>query len=284
MTEMPLMFGPESSLVGVLTLPTVTQQPAMAFLMFNAGLVSRIGPHRFNVKLARALAGAGQASFRFDLSGRGDSRGAVAGGDFWQQSILDIRSAMDCLEQACGVRRFALVGICSGANAALATAFADPRVVGTLMFDGHAYGTRWTVPVRRWKRFRAATWSMVAGYAWQRLSRLLTRPPPVAQGADEVAAATEGTLPREEFVRQVGALVDRHLAVFFVFSGSWMEVYSYEMQFRDAFRGEHFVDKVRCDFRPDIDHTMISLVAQREAIDLVVQWVPEVRHACDAVR
>ena len=284
MTETPLMFGPDASLVGMLTLPAPIERPSpIAFLMFNAGLVSRIGPHRFNVKLGRALAAAGQASFRFDLSGRGDSRGAVSGDDFSQQSVRDIRSAMDCLEQACGARRFALVGICSGAVAALAAALADPRVAGALMFDGHTYETRWTVPVRRWKRFRAASWRELAGHAWQRLSTLPVRAAARANDDDQ-APATEEMLSREEFARQVDALVDRHLAVFFVFSGSWIESYSYGAQFRQAFGGERFVDKVRCDFRPDIDHTMISLEAQQKMIGLVLEWVPAARRACEMAR
>lgn len=189
---------------------------------------------------------------------------------------------MDCVEQACGIRRFALVGICSGAKAALAAAIADPRVVAALMFDGDAYGTRWTVPVRRWKRFRAASWPMVAANVWRRLSGLLERPAATAQAFADESAETESMLPREAFARQVQALVDRQLAVFFVYSGSWMEVYSYGTQFRDAFRGEDFIDKVRCDFRPDIDHTLISLKAQRETIDMVLDWLPAVGNAGDA--
>lgn len=283
MTESPAMFGPDASLMGVLTLPAQASPPTVVFLMLNAGLISRIGPHRFNVKLARALASAGQTSFRFDLSGRGDSRGADSGDDFSQQSVRDIRSAMDHLGQACGARRFALVGICSGAVAALATALEDPRVVGALMFDGHTYATRWTMPMRRWKRFRASSWSAVVGYAWHRLVKRPTQEAAEVPVADDPGEPEE-QLSRADFARQIGALVDRQVAVFLVYSGSWIDSYSYGAQFRDAFRGEAFVDKVRCDFRPDIDHTMISLQAQRNMIELVLGWVPAVRLAGDAAK
>jgi hypothetical protein len=34
-------------------------------------------------------------------------------------------------------------------------AVVDPRVVGIMMLDGYWYRTRWTEPVRLWKRLRA---------------------------------------------------------------------------------------------------------------------------------
>ena len=184
MTETPVLFGPEATLVGMVSQPDGAERSAVAFLMFNADLISRIGPHRFNVKLARALAAVGQTSLRFDLSGFGDSRAESTGLDFVAQSVRDIRSAMDFLEQSCGIHRFALFGICSGAVNTFAAALADHRVVGALMLDGHVYRTRWTTPVRRWKRFRAASWRQVAANLQRRLSSVVTRQ---VSGASPVA-------------------------------------------------------------------------------------------------
>ena len=278
MIETPVVFGPEHTLVGVVTLPETHDRSTVAFLMLNAGLISRLGPHRVNVRIARALAEVGQASLRFDLSGLGDSRAATTGADFQVQAVRDICSAMDFLEQAYGMQRFALIGICSGAVNAHAAALADRRVVGALMIDGHTYATRWTVPVRRWKRFRAASWREVAA----KLRRRWSGGAPagtVADGDGDPVVLTPATPPRAEFARQMQALVDRGVAIFFMYSGSWFEAYSYGDQFRHAFRGEKFLDAVRCDYRPDIDHTMISLQSQRKVIDAVLGWVPAVRKA-----
>jgi pimeloyl-ACP methyl ester carboxylesterase len=282
MTETPVLFGPDSSLVGILTQPASKNRAAMAFLMFNAGVISRIGPHRLNVKLARALAEAGETSLRFDLSGQGDSRSAIAGGDFWSQAISDIRSAMDHLEQTCGIRRFALIGICSGAVSVFAVARVDPRVSAVLMFDGHWYRTRWTLPVRHWKRFRATSWGASALALRRRLAGVFVRRDAPAADEQPVASATPANPPRAEFVRSVQALVDRHVAAFFVYSGSAIEYYSYANQFRDAFKREAFFNKVRCDFCPEVDHTLISLEAQRRMIGIVRGWVQEVHCACAA--
>ncbi len=277
MTESPIVFGPASTLVGVLTLPAAPDPPPVVWLLFNAGLVSRMGPHRLNVKLARALAAQGHVSLRFDLSGRGDSRGATSGADFEQQSVHDIRSAMDCLEHLCGARRFALFGICSGAVAAFATAQADPRVAAALLFDGHAYSSRWTLLVRRWKRFRAASWPQV----WRNIAGRFAGAPAAATAAPDLTelAGANPPLQRADFVRQLHALVNRQVAVCFLYSGSWIDAYSYGKQFRHAFASESFVDKVRCEFHPDIDHTVTALSAQRKLIDIILAWLPAVQAA-----
>jgi len=79
------------------------------------------------VELCRELAArAGLPCLRFDLAGRGDS-----GGNFWEidldAMIADVRAAGDLLLSSCGERPLAVAGICSGANAALGAAAADPR-------------------------------------------------------------------------------------------------------------------------------------------------------------
>jgi hypothetical protein len=244
-------------------------------LLFNAGVIPRFGPHRINVKLARALAAAGSVSMRFDLSGQGDSRGSIADGDFRAQGVRDIRAAMDYLEQQHGLRRFALVGICSGAVNAYWASLADERVVGVLMVDGFWYRSRWTLVVRHWKRFRAASWGAAGAALWRRLARLLRlqepgRTMPRADLFEGDAGAANP--PRAEFAAAMRALTARGVAVFFLYTGSMIDFYSYAAQFRHVFGGEPFADLVRCDYRPDIDHTFASIDTQQRFVELVKDW------------
>ena len=76
MTEQVLLFGTNRCLVGMLTEPEKSQVPAdlPAFILFNAGLLHRVGPNRLHVTLARRLARRGFPVLRFDFSGIGDSR------------------------------------------------------------------------------------------------------------------------------------------------------------------------------------------------------------------
>ena len=57
MNEQPRFFGPGGGLFGIETLPAQRREGAPTVLLLNAGLLHRVGPNRFNVELARRLAG-----------------------------------------------------------------------------------------------------------------------------------------------------------------------------------------------------------------------------------
>lgn len=83
----------------------------------------RVGSHRLYVQLARRLAAAGHAAFRFDHRGVGDS-----GGDFggFEHLAEDIDAAVGAFRAACpSLKRVAVFGVCDGASAAL---LAVPRL------------------------------------------------------------------------------------------------------------------------------------------------------------
>ncbi len=140
MSETTLAFGANAGLVGTLS---AAAPPAggIAALLFNAGVVPRIGPNRLNVRIARALAARGIPAMRFDLSGRGDSAPARGMESYEQQAVADIRAAMNLLTERTGASRFALMGICSGAENAFHAALADERVVGVTLMDSYHYPT-----------------------------------------------------------------------------------------------------------------------------------------------
>lgn len=282
MTETPVGFGPGEGLIGIVTSPTTTARPfeRTACLMFNAGVVPRCGPHRINVKLARRLADDGLLSMRFDLSGQGDSRApGTATMDYQDQAVHDIRAAMDHLAFSHDIERFLVFGVCSGAVNAYWTALADPRVAGILMVDGIWYRSPWTRWVRHWKRFRAGSWAAVRGALQRRLARFVR--------ANGGTGAQQGGLFSEDesaanpapdaFCKALDGLVARGVSVHLVYTGSVLEYYSYGRQFRDVFRGQAFLRSVRCDFRPDIDHTFGSIETQHKMAHLVREWAAAVR-------
>lgn len=270
MNEIPVLFGPDSSLVGVVCKPTLTTVPSIACLMLNAGVVPRIGPHRINVKLARTLACSGIVTLRFDLSGLGDSRPADALRDFKQQAVLDVKAAMDYMESHHDLHRFIVIGNCLGAVHAYWTALADQRVIGIQMFDGFCYPSRWSRLVRHWKRFRAGSWYDAAVAVGRRLANVLSFLSTKGIFSPDETKAQPG---RDEYCKGMQTLVDRGVVVCLVFSGGIINDYSYSRQFRDAFADQPFVDKVRCHFLPEIDHTMLALEAQRRFIELIRDWL-----------
>jgi pimeloyl-ACP methyl ester carboxylesterase len=139
--EIPLLFGHEHGLFGILAEPeqldAADNRAETAILMLNVGTNHRVGPNRLYVKMARAWAARGYRSLRFDLAGIGDSRSAAGYANtrlYSKGSTVDVGAAIERLS-GLGVQRFILVGLCSGAYVAFQTALADPRVTGLVLIN-----------------------------------------------------------------------------------------------------------------------------------------------------
>jgi alpha-beta hydrolase superfamily lysophospholipase len=279
MNERVLQLGPERNLVGVWTEPQRQALP-LAVLMLNAGVIYRIGAHRTSVKLARHLASQGFGCARFDLCGVGDSRAPRGAADFRTQAVLDIRQVMDAIQASEGTRQFVLVGICSGAAHAQATALVDPRVRGVFLIDCFVYPS-WKGRLHFLARMRRA-------YGWLGLmSRLLShgRTKLARQGgpAPDAGLADEGPRrTREQYAQDMRELARRQVQVSLLFTGSILELYGYAGQLRDSFAGEPWLDHVRCLFEPEIDHTVTLRAAQRALLERVGTWVRGVQESIAA--
>lgn len=140
MNESPIVFGNHARLVGIRsTSDRPTEGPMIVFL--NAGLLHRVGPHRLHVDIARCAAEFGVSSFRFDLSGVGESGWRDDHLPFEQSSIGEVREAMDELQRLTGAESFILVGLCSGAMTAVKTAVNDRRVRGIVAINTQSHTT-----------------------------------------------------------------------------------------------------------------------------------------------
>ena len=284
MNEITGIFGPERHLVGTLALSATRPGQAVGFILLNAGMIHRIGPHRLNVKLGRALAANGFASIRFDLSGQGDSRAPADAAPVIEQAVADLRAAMDHMERTVGMRQFAIAGVCSGAHHAVATGLVDTRVVGIWMYDSFIYSTlktRQNFYLRRMRElglFGVARWlsRRVRTAVKFRSARALE--PETNVGVQEWQAKPS----REEYGQALQQLVDRGVRVSTTYSGSFLEEFNYAQQFRDAFQDFAMVDVVECAFRPEMDHTITAVDAQREVIAAVCAWAARFRPAADA--
>lgn len=266
-------FGADDHLMG--TWHAGASSAALAVLLLNAGVVHRIGPHRIHVKLARALGTQGHASLRLDLSGLGDSGRVQMPADYREQACHDIGSTMDQLERRFGVRRFAVFGICSGAENGLEVAFRDPRVRGVYMVDGHAYPTART----RVLRYALAVQAHGPMHALRWLSKRIRTSAASTAIDDGQEEVIEERLSKADFAARLQALVDRQADVQMVYTGSVLDRYNHATQFRRSFGGHAFVDQVRCYYRPALDHTMTTLEAQRTLIDDVVAWANRIAQA-----
>lgn len=268
MSEQVTTFGAAHHLVGTLNTPAQPRQDAVAFILLNAGVISRMGPRRFNVKLARHLASLGFHSLRFDLSGQGDSQRSSSTAPHAELVRVDIKTAMDHITALTGIERFVIAGICSGANAGFDVAQHDPRVTGLWMFDGHAYGTFKSKLMRYWLQLTREFRATLRGWGARLLGkRSAERPEPALRAPGGTPGPT-----RDAFAAGMQVLVDRGVRVMMMYSSDVLWHYNYQNQFRDTFKGHAFVDKVACIYQPDVDHTLTALASQHQVITRIGDW------------
>jgi pimeloyl-ACP methyl ester carboxylesterase len=281
--ERPMQLGPDGHLVGVLTAPAApptTTAPLVVFL--NAGVIHRVGPHRLHVTLARQLALRGITSLRLDLSGIGDSRPVPGAMSFRESAVADTRSAMDKLSSDLHMERFVLFGLCSGADNALATAAVDERVTGLVILDPPAYATRRARARQIAGRLRQlggaaeiVTWGADAIMRRVKVRLAAATSPARDVGDPEPDSGGREAPPVASYRAQLGALLDRGVGIFAIFSGALGNRYNHPDQLFELFpelRGR--LDRA---YFPAANHTFTELDAQAELVSAVTAWIDRPR-------
>ncbi|VWX55470.1 conserved hypothetical protein [Burkholderiales bacterium 8X] len=270
--EIPVQFGSEGSLIGVITTPADGPLAPVACLMLNMGANHRIGPRRINVKLARELASRGVTSIRFDLAGLGDSGPARGSEHFLTQAVYDLQAAMGLIETMLGVRRFIVIGLCSGATNGLSLAVADARVIGLLMFDGYAFPGRRTQFTRAVHRALAApTNPAVIGKTGRWLKRKFSRGA-AAAAAPHIFEPDPPAVTEALFRRSMMQLAERKVSVLMLYTGT-VHVSDRNRDQLGPFANEPFMQDFEYEFIADIDHSLTSIASQGTFLELVAEWV-----------
>ncbi len=271
--EIVVRFGEANSLVGIVT-PAGDRASSTAVVLLNAGVIHRVGPHRMNVRLARHLSARGFTAMRFDLSGIGDSRAAVGDLSFRERSVVETRAAIDLLSREHGASRFVLFGLCSGADNGLATALADPRVVGLVMVDPFTYVTKRALGrklVAKAKSLggvgRTLAWGLSVAQRTVRARLAAPEPTEAAEPTQYGRVAPSAA----EFLGWLKQLLDRGVGILALYSGSLGERYNDEDQLFEVFpelRGR--MDRA---WFPDANHTFTAEAAMLRLIERTTDWV-----------
>lgn len=268
MKESTHLFGAHKHLLGTLTRPAAPARPDIGCVLMSAGVIHRIGPHRFNVKLARELAAHGTPSLRVDLAAVGDSRTPPTDTAYDQQATLDLSASIDQLIAETGVKHVMMVGLCSGAVYSLQTALQDQRVGGVYLIDGYAFPTARSRRGRYLQRARTLTASSLGRKVLNRLSGRQPEPELVNNAPDYGLSCP----PIEEFVGYMRTLLARKVSIRQLYTGSILQYYNYDEQFAEAFADYPDVQAIPSEFAPAIDHTFTSLEAQQAVISRVLDW------------
>lgn len=266
MMENVYTFGKDGSLVGVVTEPDSHPQKDSlpGVVLWNAGLLHRVGPFRLYVDMARKLASMGFLVFRFDLAGKGDSETPKDTRLYEQRAVADIREAMDSLSVKRGADEFVLIGLCSGADEAHSVAVADSRVSGAVLLDACGYRTLGFYPryfggrlfkPKKWKNFLTRTYHRV--FQVTPTDEMFGRKFP----------------PKQNVKADLAMLIERGLNLLYIYSSGAYEYYNYPGQFEDMFGPMDFQGRLQVEYFGEADHLYTLLEDRNKLMKTICDWM-----------
>lgn len=282
MKEKAILFGSASSLVGIVTEPSLAPRgrtlPAVVIL--SAGILHRVGPNRLYVKMARALAATGFVVFRFDFSGIGDSSIRCDSAPFEKSAVSETQEAMSLLVSTMNIETFVLMGICSGADVAFKTACCDDRVAGIVGINGYYLEEYPAKKLRSYVKRRIqrsyylnrllnykSWWRVIAGRSnFQSIGRFV-----VSEIRTWLSRHWQ-RLPKRYPSSRWRLLIEGGIDLFLVYSDGSPAVDTYRVALEDMLISSGLDRKLRVEVIEDTDHVFTLLRRQEILLDLMRQW------------
>ncbi len=266
--ETIVQFGDGADLTGVFSSPNDSVHAGPVPILLNAGIVHRVGPFRLHVDLAREFAKRGIASLRLDISGLGESSVRRQVAEHESRAVLDLREAMDFLQNRFGTDQFVLIGLCSGAFNAHHTALADDRVAGAVFLDGIVYRTSGYYRRLLWQRIsRLRPWRNA-------LKRRLTAEQPRSDKQQGDLLGEEEFFVNDSSVEQTAAeiksMIDRGMQMLFTYTEGYDDI-SGRQQFREMF-GITPSDQVQVDYLENCEHTFRLTQNRQQIVQRIAEW------------
>jgi pimeloyl-ACP methyl ester carboxylesterase len=161
------------TIFGILSEPDPKVQASEWCILFlNPGPVRHTGPNRMWVEAARRWAAKGVSSLRLDLLGIGESGGepALTTEQLYRAEMVEqLEAAMDSLRSRLGVRRFAVIGLCSGAFLAFQSVIRIPDIRAAMLLNPRLFF--WDPEVDRRRLLRNSVKKLGKWGDWRRLAR-----------------------------------------------------------------------------------------------------------------
>jgi pimeloyl-ACP methyl ester carboxylesterase len=242
-------------------------------LILNAGLIYRAGPGRLSVDFARRVCKLGFTSFRFDLSGIGDSDPRPESLSSVDNAVADAREAMTMLGERFGFNRFILFGLCSGAVHSHFIAVADARVVGAIMLDGYIFDTARSAAIHKLNRLRPLRKLPLRAVSWA-LRKLPTPAISPALANPDETAILPSWPEKTQTEEGLEILKKRGVALLQIFSGEW-DTYCYTGQLADALRSVDY-GSLRTELRiPSAEHLYLIRSDREHLFNTIARWLDD---------
>ena len=286
--ETPHVFGEFDHLVGVHTPATIDSRSlhsshesteidcSTAVLLLTPGMLHHVGPYRLHTHIAKELSNLGIPSFRFDLSGIGESLAVGSQGSSLSRATHEIGQAMDFLQSQYGYQQFALFGLCSGADDAIPAAISHDRITAAFLMDGCGYRTlnywphrfvkKYLPKMLRWSKWKALAKSLFSRRSWEASATM-----PLAFDVREFPG-------KEESLRNIQSLLDRGVHLHFLYTFGVIDYYSYADQFYEMFPELKERWELQVSYLPDMDHTAMLIEDRRDLVHKITHWFDAVLH------
>lgn len=276
MQEVAYTIGEDPQLVGVYTHASIDKtapngEKLPTILLLNSGLLPHIGPFRLYVRMAREFAQLGFSTFRFDLSGIGDSGRHTDNRLHEERHMGDIQSVIDFLEEQTESKSFIVMGICTGADNAHKAMKMDKRVVGAVSIDGYTY------PTTRYY-FNLYGPKLVSLSSWRTLFRIASRKiiDKLKPKKEEVPKSLDYRWvkpTKEKTEKDYLEFIDRNVSLLCIFTASWP--YNYEKQLADVFKNIRFGENIQTSYLENAEH-IFPLAEDRQLLtSRILQWLQD---------
>ncbi len=270
------------------------QSSRPVILLLNSGLLPNVGPFRLYVRLARHFAQLGFDTFRFDLSGIGDSERRTDNKPRSEQQISDIKLTIDHLQKQYNANEFIVMGICTGADNAHRAMLADQRIVGAIGIDGYFYKTsryylnflfRDLLPrLLQWETWRLKSLSVYKQLEirFRHLFSVLGNVGGLtdSNGEDFKFSTVPVSVPyrwevpdKDQTERDYREIIDRGSSMLCIFTASWP--YNYTEQLADAFPDLPVGDNLQVHYLENSEHLFPLAQDREELSDVVTEWLRE---------
>lgn len=271
--EKAIVVGENPQLLGVLTKQNKYEATSDArlptILLLNSGLLGHIGPFRLYVRMARKFADMGFSTFRFDLSGIGDSERHLDVRTRDEQHMGDIQSVMNYLDKHEKCYQYIVMGICTGADNAHKAMLKDKRVVGAVCIDGYAYQTpRYYFNLYAPKLTSFNSWKTLSRQIFNKLKSKFEHKQDVIPQNIEYRWVE----PSEEKTEQdYKIFIERNVSLLAIFTASWP--YNYLQQHADSFKNLPFGENLQVAYLENAEHIFPLSEDRTQLMMEIVNWL-----------
>jgi pimeloyl-ACP methyl ester carboxylesterase len=227
------------------------------------------------VQLARRMSDLGFPTLRIDQSGKGDSD-RRRGMSYAEAVERDFSDACEFLGNTVGVRRFILLGLCSGADDALQLCAGRDDIVGAVLLEPYSPRTlkfvvrHFGARVLRWKIWllwlRRALRRMIVGLESPGSAR---RP----RGSRQDMTVLRESMSRADMVAKFHFALDGGASLLCVFSSGARRRYNYHGQLVECLGADRAAGRITELYLPWAKHTYPVTAHREQMMSAVCDWL-----------